>query len=157
MNGGSSAPYLACTPCISLFVHCLIRVEAEGLLDYQGRAGIISFVRWNLRASARNRKKNGPKMDFGLTGKIGKKSPKNGKNRPKMGFFLIFGRFFPFLGDFFPIFPVRPKSIFGPFFSDFRRKPEGSDFLPGRQDRKSGFEIRILEEPPFQEERLAAC
>ena len=33
-------------PC---FVHCLIRVEAEGFLDYQGRAGIISIVRWNLR------------------------------------------------------------------------------------------------------------
>ena len=49
MNGGSSAPYLACTPCVPLFVHCLIRVEAEGLLDYQGRAGIISTVRWNLR------------------------------------------------------------------------------------------------------------
>ena len=41
MNGGSSAPYLACTPCVPLFVHCLIRVEAEGLLDYQGRAEII--------------------------------------------------------------------------------------------------------------------
>ena len=25
------------------------KVEAEGLLDYQGRAGIISVVRWNLR------------------------------------------------------------------------------------------------------------
>ena len=49
MNGGSSAPYLACTPCVPLFVHCLIRVEAEALLDYQGRAGIISIVRWNLR------------------------------------------------------------------------------------------------------------
>ena len=49
MNGGSSAPYLACTRCVPLFVHCLIRVEAEGLLDYQGRAGIISIVRWNLR------------------------------------------------------------------------------------------------------------
>ena len=33
-------------PC---FVLCLVRVEAEGLLDYQGRAGIISIVRWNLR------------------------------------------------------------------------------------------------------------
>ena len=44
MNGGSSVPYLACTPSVPLFVHCLIRVEAEGLLDYQGRA-----VRWNLR------------------------------------------------------------------------------------------------------------
>ena len=49
MNGGSSAPYLACTPCVPLFVHCLIRVEAEGLLDYQGQAGIISIVGWNLR------------------------------------------------------------------------------------------------------------
>ena len=49
MNGGNSSPYLACTPCVPLFVHCLIRVEAEGLLDYQGRAGIISIVRWNLR------------------------------------------------------------------------------------------------------------
>ena len=48
MNGGSSAPYLALTPCVPLFVHCLIRVEAEGLLDYQGRVGIISIVRWNL-------------------------------------------------------------------------------------------------------------
>ena len=36
-------------PLRSLFVHCLTRVEAEGLLDYQGRAGIISIVRWNLR------------------------------------------------------------------------------------------------------------
>ena len=49
MNGGSSAPYLACTPCFPLFVHCLIGVETEGLLDYQGWAGIISIVRWNLR------------------------------------------------------------------------------------------------------------
>ena len=49
MNGGSSAPYLACILCVPLFVHCLIGVEAEMLLDYQGRAGIISIVRWNLR------------------------------------------------------------------------------------------------------------
>ena len=49
MNGGSSAPYLASTPCVPLLLHYLIRVEAEGLLDYQGRAGIISIVRWNLR------------------------------------------------------------------------------------------------------------
>ena len=34
------------SPC---FVLCLLRVETEGLLDYQGRAGIISIVRWNLR------------------------------------------------------------------------------------------------------------
>ena len=31
------------------FVLCLIGVEAEGFLDYQGRAGIIPIVRWNLR------------------------------------------------------------------------------------------------------------
>ena len=49
MIGGSSASYLVCTPCVPLFVHCLIRVEAEGLLDFQGRAGIVSIVRWNLR------------------------------------------------------------------------------------------------------------
>ena len=34
-------------PC---FLHCLIGVETEGLLDYQGGGrGIISIVRWNLR------------------------------------------------------------------------------------------------------------
>ena len=49
MNGGSSAPYLARTPCVPLCVHCLVWVETEGFLDYQGRAGIISIVRWNLR------------------------------------------------------------------------------------------------------------
>ena len=26
-----------------------VGVETEGLLDYQGRAGIISIVQWNLR------------------------------------------------------------------------------------------------------------
>ena len=34
------------SPC---FVLRLIGVETEGLLDYQGMAGIISIVRWNLR------------------------------------------------------------------------------------------------------------
>ena len=34
------------SPC---FVLCFIGVETEGLLDCQGRAGIISIVRWNLR------------------------------------------------------------------------------------------------------------
>ena len=33
-------------PC---FVLCLLGVETGGLLDYQGWAGIISIVRWNLR------------------------------------------------------------------------------------------------------------
>ena len=46
-----------------LFVHCLIRVEAEGLLDYQGRAGIISIVRWNLRPVIVGVEKSSPK-DF---------------------------------------------------------------------------------------------
>ena len=63
MNGGSSAPYLACTPYVPLFVHCLIRVEAEGFLDYQGRAGIISIVRWNLRP-----------VTFGVETRVGKGS-----------------------------------------------------------------------------------
>ena len=34
------------SPC---FVLCVIWVETEGFLDHQGRAGIISIVRWNLR------------------------------------------------------------------------------------------------------------
>ena len=55
MIGGSPASYLACTPCVPLFctlfniVLCLIGMETEGLVDYQGRAGIIAIVRWNLR------------------------------------------------------------------------------------------------------------
>ena len=36
-------------PLRSLVLLCLIGVETEGLLDFQGRAGIISIVRWNLR------------------------------------------------------------------------------------------------------------
>ena len=39
MNGGSSAPYLACTPCVPLFVHCSLRVEAEGLFRLPGAGG----------------------------------------------------------------------------------------------------------------------
>ena len=41
-----TSPVPLAFPC---FVLCLVRVETEGLLDYQGRAGIISIVRWNLR------------------------------------------------------------------------------------------------------------
>ena len=41
-----TSPVPLAFPC---FVHCLIKVEAKGFLDYQGRAGIISIVRWNLR------------------------------------------------------------------------------------------------------------
>ena len=49
MNGESSVSYLARTPCVLLFDTYLIEVETEGLLHYEGRAGIISIVRWNLR------------------------------------------------------------------------------------------------------------
>ena len=51
MIGVNSAPYLARTPCVLLGVlyFVLIGVETEGLLGYQGRAGIISTVRWNFR------------------------------------------------------------------------------------------------------------
>ena len=39
MNGGSSASHPGRTPCVPLFVLCLLRVETEGLLDYQGGRG----------------------------------------------------------------------------------------------------------------------
>ena len=49
MNGGSSASYLARTLASPCFLLCLIGVEIVGLLGFQGRAGIISIVWWNLR------------------------------------------------------------------------------------------------------------
>ena len=49
MNGGSSVPHLACTPCVPLFVHCLIRVEAEGLLDYCRKLFEILFHGFYIR------------------------------------------------------------------------------------------------------------
>ena len=50
MIGGSSVTYLARPPCVPLFSTLLRKgVETEGLLDYQGRAGIIPIVQWNLR------------------------------------------------------------------------------------------------------------
>ena len=46
MNGGSSVSYLTCAPLsIPSLIICL---EADRLLDFQGRAGITSIVRWNL-------------------------------------------------------------------------------------------------------------
>ena len=48
MNGGNSASYLARTPCILLFCTLCKRGEHRKALDYQGRAGIISIVRWKL-------------------------------------------------------------------------------------------------------------
>ena len=50
------------SPC---FVLCLIRVEREGLLDYQGRAGIISIVWWNLRPVIFGVEKSDSKVTFG--------------------------------------------------------------------------------------------
>ena len=44
MNGGSSAPYLARTPCVPLF-NLSNRAGTEGLSDCQGRAGIIPLCR----------------------------------------------------------------------------------------------------------------
>ena len=47
MTGGSKASYLACTPCVPVLLLVFIGLEAKGLLDFQGRRGITSVVRWN--------------------------------------------------------------------------------------------------------------
>ena len=79
--------------------------------------------------------KNRQKIDFGLTWKIGKKSPKNRNNGSKIGFWAIF----PIFGAIFvPIFRVRPKSIFRRFFPISGWRPE-IGILPGTHTRKSGF------------------
>ena len=49
MNGGSTASYLACTPCVPVFLLVFKGLEAKGRLDFQGQRGIIVVVRWNLR------------------------------------------------------------------------------------------------------------
>ena len=49
MNGGSSAPYLACTPCVPLFCTSFNRGGNSSAFRLPGRRGIISIVRWNLR------------------------------------------------------------------------------------------------------------
>ena len=49
MNGGSTLSYLARTPRVPFFMLVFIGLEAKGLLDFQGRRGIASIVRWNLR------------------------------------------------------------------------------------------------------------
>ena len=49
MIGRSTASYLVCTPRVPFFVLVLIGLEAKGLLAFQGRRGIASVVRWNLR------------------------------------------------------------------------------------------------------------
>ena len=40
--------YLVRTPLVPFFMFCF-GLEAEGLLAFQGRRGIVSVVRWNLR------------------------------------------------------------------------------------------------------------
>ena len=51
---------IARAPRVPLFCTlCLIGVETEGLLDYQGRAEIISLVWWNLRPVIFGVEKNG--------------------------------------------------------------------------------------------------
>ena len=49
MNGGSSAPYLARTPCVPLFCTLFNRGGNRRGFRLPGRAGIMSIVRWNLR------------------------------------------------------------------------------------------------------------
>ena len=45
------------------FVLCFSRGGTEGLFDYQGREGIISIVRWNLRPVICGAEKKDPKHD----------------------------------------------------------------------------------------------
>ena len=71
-----------------------------------------------------------------------KKWPRNRKNRTKMGFWAILGRFF-LSSSFIPIFPVRPNPFSGLLFPISGRKPE-IDFLPGRQTRKAINVERLL-------------
>ena len=49
MNGRSAVSYLVRTPRVPSFMLILIDLEAMGLLAFQGRRGIASVVRWNLR------------------------------------------------------------------------------------------------------------
>ena len=51
MNGGGTASYLACTARDPVSMLILLGLKAKGLLDFQGRSGITSIVRWNLRRS----------------------------------------------------------------------------------------------------------
>ena len=46
---GSTAPYLARTPRIPVFVLIFVGLGAKNVLDYQGRAGSTSIVQWTLR------------------------------------------------------------------------------------------------------------
>ena len=49
MNGKSTVSYLMRTPRVPFFMLILVGLEAKNLLVFQGRRGIASVVRWNLR------------------------------------------------------------------------------------------------------------
>ena len=49
INGKSTVSYLVRTPHVPFFMLILIGLEAKNLLAFQGRRGIASVVRWNLR------------------------------------------------------------------------------------------------------------
>ena len=49
MIGRSTASYLVRTPRVPFFMLVVIGLEGRGLLAFQGRRGIASVVRWNLR------------------------------------------------------------------------------------------------------------
>ena len=64
-------PYLGCIPCAPLLGALFNRAETELPLDFQGRVGIISIVRWNLRpiifgVGNCNRAVNSEKFEVGL-------------------------------------------------------------------------------------------
>ena len=91
--------------------------------------------RKSVRASGPKLEKIRQETDFGLTAKIGEKSPRNWKNGPKNSLKKwVFGPFFRFLGGQTP------------FFSDFSYfGPEArTDYLPGGHVRnpKSSRELR---------------
>ena len=65
MNGKSTVSYLVRTPCIPFFLLILIGLEAKGLLAFQGRHGIASVVRWNLRP-----------VIFGVEGSVARRTEK---------------------------------------------------------------------------------
>ena len=49
MNGRSTVSYLMRTPRVPFLMLILIGLEAKNSLAFQGRRGITSVVRWNLR------------------------------------------------------------------------------------------------------------
>ena len=49
MNGKSTVSYLVRTPRVPFLMLILLGLKAKNLLAFQGRRGIASAVRWNLR------------------------------------------------------------------------------------------------------------